>query len=95
MPTRAPIPDADPEGLIRDAYRIEGIAAQECRAIFLDWSLSIPEGLEPALALRALLERHGGTHPDHPMTCIIAHNMAAAPAPRRRRGRGRGRGGVA
>ncbi|WP_138468076.1 hypothetical protein [Poseidonocella sp. HB161398] len=87
MPTRELPADPDPEGLIRDAYHMAGIAVPECRIIFLDWSLSIPEGVEPCLALRALIERHGRDAPDHPMTRILAENLATAPAPRRRRAR--------
>ena len=34
----------DPKGLIREAYRIDGITAGECRSIFLDWALSLPDG---------------------------------------------------
>ena len=37
----------DPKGLIREAYRIEGITLGECRSIFLDWALSLPDGVEP------------------------------------------------
>ncbi|WP_108261001.1 hypothetical protein [Mangrovicoccus ximenensis] len=85
MPTRKLPADPDPDGLIRDAYRIDGIGLSDCRAMFLDWSLSIPEGVEPCLALRALLELHGTGAPDHPMTRILAKGLANAPAPRRRR----------
>ncbi|WP_172331767.1 hypothetical protein [Mangrovicoccus sp. HB161399] len=90
MPTRNLPADPDPEGLIRDAYRIEGIEMPSCRSIFLDWALSIPEGVEPCLALRALLELHGADAPDHPMTRILAQGLASAPAPRRRRNRSTG-----
>ena len=36
----------DPKGLIRESYRIEGITEGECRSVFLDWALSLPEGQE-------------------------------------------------
>jgi len=29
----------DPRGLIREAYKIDGITASQCRSIFLDWAL--------------------------------------------------------
>jgi hypothetical protein len=35
---------ADPKGLIRESYRIEGITAGECRSILVDWALSLPGG---------------------------------------------------
>ena len=38
-PMRDKDPD-DPKGLIREAYRIEGISEPECRSIFMDWALS-------------------------------------------------------
>jgi len=36
----------DPKGLIRESYRIEGIGMAECRSIFLDWALSLPDGAD-------------------------------------------------
>ena len=44
----------DPKGLIREAYRIEGIALPECRSIFLDWALSLPDGRDQKQALTEL-----------------------------------------
>ena len=32
----------DPKGLIAESYRIEGISAEQCRSIFVDWALSMP-----------------------------------------------------
>ncbi len=32
---------ADPKGLVRESYAIEGITPGECRSIFLDWALSL------------------------------------------------------
>ena len=48
----------DPKGLVREAYRIEGIGPAECRSIFIDWALSLPAGTDTDAALAALLERH-------------------------------------
>ena len=76
----------DPKGLIREAYRIEGITAPECRSIFLDWALSLPAGTDTAAALRGLLERHGGAA-EHPMTGVLRAGLDSAGAPRRRGGR--------
>ncbi|GGH19866.1 hypothetical protein SAMN05444007_101298 [Cribrihabitans marinus] len=84
---------SDPKGLIREAYRIEGIGAAECRSIFLDWALSLPEGLDQAQALRALHMRFAADHPDHPMTEVLRQGLGRTDAPRRRGGwRSRPRG---
>lgn len=80
----------DPKRLIAEAYRIEGIGDGECRSIFMDWALSLPEGVTPAEALPALLARHGTAAPDHPMTAVLREGTAAAARPARRGGwRGR------
>lgn len=82
--------DTDPKGLIYESYRIEGINASECRSIFLDWAMSVPNGAKTAELIARLLERYEDAHPDHPMTGILK----AALAPRMggvRRGGARGR----
>ncbi|NAZ35417.1 hypothetical protein [Rubellimicrobium sp. CFH 75288] len=75
----------DPKGLVREAYAIEGITAPECRSIFLDWALSLPEGTAVEAAARACLARHG--REGHPMTAVLSEAAAPAPAPGRRGGR--------
>ena len=77
----------DPKGLIDDAYAIEGITPGECRSIFLDWALSLPEGLEPATAIRRLLERHATAPEGHPMTAVLVEGLGNGAAARRRGGR--------
>lgn len=77
----------DPKGLIREAYRIDGITAPECRSIFLDWALSLPLGSDTGLAIAALLTRYGADHPDHPMSVTLHEGLAPAAGPRRRGGR--------
>ncbi len=79
--------EADPKGLIREAYAIEGITAGECRSIFVDWALSLPPGSEPAPLARMLLARYGGTAPDHPMTGVLKAVETPPPPARRRGGR--------
>ena len=74
----------DPKALIAEAYRIEGICLEECRTIFLDWALSLPEETDPRAALDTLLARHGT--PGHPMTQVMTEGRAVA-LPRRRGGR--------
>lgn len=75
---------ADPKGLIADAYRIEGIGDAECRSVFLDWALSLPQDADMRVHLGVLLERHGIE--GHPMTAILREGQARALAPRRRGG---------
>lgn len=78
--------EIDRKGLIREAYRIEGITAAECRTIFLDWALSLPVGEDSAAALRQLLDRYGSDAPDHPMTTVMTEGLTQTAAPRRRGG---------
>lgn len=79
--------DDDPKGLIREAYRIEGITAGECRSIFLDWALSHPLGDEARPRLERLLARYGQSDPDHPMTGVMQDGLTAPANARRRGGR--------
>ena len=82
----------DPRGLIREAYRIEGIDEGECPSIFLDWALSVPGERDTGAAIRALIERHAADAPDHPMTSVLRAGLERAGRPRRRGGwRGRKR----
>lgn len=81
----------DPKGLIREAFAIEGIGAPECRSIFLDWALGVPEGRDTQDEVRALLAHYRplGTA-DHPMVQTLAAALDNA-EPARRRGGRRGR----
>jgi len=83
VPTEA----ADPRGLIREAYRIEGITPAECRSIFLDWALGLSDGVTDAA--RALHAAYAPRFPDHPMTRLLAE--AGRPALQATRGRKRRR----
>ncbi|MCQ0968956.1 hypothetical protein MLD63_00720 (plasmid) [Paracoccus sp. TK19116] len=83
---------ADPKGLIRESFRIDGITLGECRTIFLDWALSLPDGVAPAEAMRAVLDLYApdgaGGRRDHPMVTVLSEGLAAAArAPVRRGGR--------
>ena len=75
----------DPKGLIFEAYRIDGITAAECRTIFLDWALSLPDGVDTSASLRTLLERYA-SHGDHPMTRVLTEGRQGIATPRRRGG---------
>lgn len=77
----------DTKALIREAYRIDGITEAECRTIFLDWVLGLPDGQDVGVAVQAVLARHHATPAGHPMTRVLQQSLQAAVAPRRRGGR--------
>ncbi|WP_232295753.1 hypothetical protein [Pseudorhodobacter aquimaris] len=85
----APLMDlgqADPKGLIRESYRIEGITLDECKSIFMDWALSVAFGADTPAALRLLLAHYGRA--DHPMTGVLQAALAPPPPAKRKGGRG-------
>jgi len=86
----------DPRGLIYESYRIEGIVIEECRSIFLDWAMGLPEGSDMMAALAVLQAEYGDRAPDHPMSRVIAEGLSrSAPPKGRRRGQmRRGAGGA-
>ncbi|MEX0286938.1 MAG: hypothetical protein AB3N23_20220 [Paracoccaceae bacterium] len=75
----------DRKGLIREAYRIEGITDAECRSIFLDWALSLPDGQDNTEAITQMLAQYGDGV-DHPMTEVLREGLMKLSAPRRRGG---------
>jgi hypothetical protein len=79
--------EADPKGLVRESYRIDGITPGECRSIFMDWALSIPVGRSVPDAVRVLIATYGLAEPDHPMSAVLEQALTAPDAPRRRGGR--------
>ncbi|WP_170779967.1 hypothetical protein [Ruegeria conchae] len=76
----------DHKGLIREAYRIEGITLPECRSIFLDWALSLPVDRDQQQAVSSLHSIYSAQAEDHPMTQVLAEGLQAAQAPKRRGG---------
>ena len=78
---------ADPKGLVRESYNIDGITLGECRSIFLDWALSLILGQEVAEAADFLLRHYGAANPDHPMNEVLAAALGPAATPTRRGGR--------
>lgn len=96
-PTRQPAPvldPADPKGLIRESYLIDGISGAECRSILIDWALSLSATLNAPEALVILLDRYAASAPDHPMTALLREGLGTMPArptrsldPARRRAR--------
>lgn len=85
-----PTGDLDPRGLIQEAYRIEGIGAQDCRTIYFDWALGAEAGRDAAADTAALLAHYERSAADHPMTDVLREGLASADAPPRRRGGWRG-----
>ena len=79
--------EADPKGLVRESYRIDGITLEECRSIFIDWALSLPVTADVPDAIRTLLADYGSADPDHPMGQVLRDGLTAAPEARRRGGR--------
>ena len=85
--------EADPKGLVRESYAMEGISAGECRSIFMDWALSLADGADPVPPILHLLEFYGKAAPEHPMTDVLRAGLKTPEPPRRRGGRiGRGQG---
>ncbi len=78
--------EADPKGLIRESYAIEGITGAECRSIFIDWVLSLAQGIDTLAALNLLISHYA--RPEHPMTEVLTQALQAPVKPTRRGGRG-------
>ncbi len=79
--------EADPKGLVRESYRIDGITPGECRSIFMDWALSIPVNATVPDSVRVLIATYAVAEPDHPMSAVLHQALTAPDAPRRRGGR--------
>lgn len=79
--------EADPKGLVRESYAIEGITAGECRSIFLDWALSLANGLSVPDAVAVLLEKYALNRPEHPMNAVLREGLLEPGSPRRKGGR--------
>ncbi len=77
---------ADPKGLVRESYRIEGITAGECRSIFTDWALSVPIAIDIPDALRSLLAQYEVGNEGHPMTAVLTEALTSPSTPPRRKG---------
>ncbi|MEM9911932.1 MAG: hypothetical protein AAF922_14225 [Pseudomonadota bacterium] len=76
----------DPKGLIREAFRIDGIDSADCRTIFLDWALSTEAGGDMRAKVEALLTRYEAEPVDHPMRMVLLEGLEKARAPARRGG---------
>ena len=84
--------ELDPKSLMREAYRIEGITASQCRSIFLDWALCLDADQNNGEAIQVMLDLYGNDSPDHPMTEVLRQGLQTMTKPKRRGGwRGRDR----
>ena len=79
--------EADPKGLVRESYLIEGITLGECRSIFLDWALSLVLGQAVPASCQRLLDEYAGANPGHPMNAVLEQGLAPPAVPQRRGGR--------
>ncbi len=85
--------DADPKGLIRESFAIDGITDGECRSIFIDWALSLGVAVDVPTALRAVIAHYAAALPAHPMSVVLNDGLATPEPPRRRGGRAARMGG--
>jgi len=86
--------EADPKGLVRESYRIDGITVGECRSIFVDWALSLPVDAPIKDAVRTLMAEYAQGAPDHPMSAVLKDGLMTPDAPKRRGGRAARVGGA-
>ena len=79
----------DPKALIRESFNIEGINLEECRSIFLDWALSLPNDVDAKKIIPLLIEKYNDKK-EHPMLLTLREGLITTVSPTRRGGR-RGR----
>jgi hypothetical protein len=80
-------PELDPKGLITEAFRMEGISTEECRSIFLDWALSLPDTTDTRAAIETHLSAVADESKDHPMAEILRQGLTRLDQTGRRGGR--------
>jgi len=79
----------DPKALIRESFNIDGINIEECRSIFLDWALSLPNDVDAKKIIPLLIEKYNNKK-EHPMLLTLREGLITTVSPTRRGGR-RGR----
>jgi len=84
------ITQADPKGLIRESYQIEGISLDECRSFSMDWALRLPVNSVDQEPIRSVLPPYNAPQ-DHPMSVVLAEGLSRAGETPARRGGWRGR----
>ena len=81
----------DPRALIREAFQIDGIVIEQCRGIFLDWALGVPDGADTQALIGQLLVQYMDEPMDHPMTIVLQEGMKSGQPNTKRRGGWRSR----
>lgn len=79
--------EIDRVGLIAESYRIADIHIGECRSIFLDWALKLPNGVDQRAAIALLIETYGKKTPKHPMSIVLQEGLGKVQNTGRRGGR--------
>lgn len=87
MDQAAQLKQADPKGLVRESYAIDGITLEQCRSIFIDWALSLPADADTPACLAVVLAHYAAPLPDHPMSAVLRDAATMTDAPKRRGGR--------
>ena len=76
----------DPRGLIHESFQIEGISQNQCRTIFLDWALWLPDEIDPVEAAKTLHAHYAPLYPGHLMLSVLQEaERQQSQGPRRRR----------
>ena len=76
----------DPKALIRESFNIEGINIEECRSIFLDWALSLPNDVDAKKIIPLLIDKYNDKK-EHPMLLTLREGLITTVSPTRRGGR--------
>ena len=76
----------DPKALIRESFNIEGIKIEECRSIFLDWALSLPNDVDAKKIIPLLIDKYNDKK-EHPMLLTLREGLIKTVSPIRRGGR--------
>ena len=76
----------DPKALIRESFKIEGINIEECRSIFLDWALSLPNDVDTIATICLGLDQYEDEK-HHPMLLNLKEGLIKTASPTRRGGR--------
>ena len=76
----------DPKALIRESFNIEDINIEECRSIFLDWALSLPNDIDAKKIIPVLIKKYHDKK-EHPMLLTLKEGLISTVIPIRRGGR--------
>ena len=77
----------DKRGLIGEAFNMEGVSEAQCRSIFFDWALGLPDNEDMPACAAKLHALHSAEFPDHPMTKVLLEARGSAETAGRRRRR--------